>query len=230
MYVSIDIYEYITHFLDDKSIVNMLSVNKKFNTDVYYFRVMQRKYPLLLVCQKETETYKQLFVRMTYFIDKIYKKYGVPCIHHEDYRPAMVFRDYWYKSGFNMYEYFLRYAAGAGDLDIVNLLIKDCRHLEGGLCEAARYGHLNIVQLLLKLGAEDSAAAILCASCDNHMNIINCLLEKIEDIPLALAETGSLEVVKTCLEGKDYDVTDALAWAREDGDLPEIVEYLESLM
>ena len=43
-----DVYEYLANFADDRTILNMLSVNKKFNDEKFFKRVIQRKYPLLL--------------------------------------------------------------------------------------------------------------------------------------------------------------------------------------
>ena len=63
-----DVYEYITNFADDRTIIDMLSVNKKFNGEVYFRRILRRKYPLLLNFQKRGETDKRLFIRMTYYI------------------------------------------------------------------------------------------------------------------------------------------------------------------
>ena len=43
-----DTYEYLTNFADDRTILNMLAVNRKFNDDDFFRRVLQRKYPTLL--------------------------------------------------------------------------------------------------------------------------------------------------------------------------------------
>ena len=34
-----DVYGYLTNFADDKDILNMLSVNKKFNDDVFFIEL-----------------------------------------------------------------------------------------------------------------------------------------------------------------------------------------------
>ena len=43
-----DIYEYIVGLAEDKDVINMLSVNKKFNDDSYFKKVVEKRYPLLL--------------------------------------------------------------------------------------------------------------------------------------------------------------------------------------
>ena len=43
-----NIYEYITNFADDRTIISMLSVNKKFRDENLFKRIIQRRYPLLI--------------------------------------------------------------------------------------------------------------------------------------------------------------------------------------
>jgi len=48
-----DVYEYLTNFGDDKTIVNMLSVNKTFRNEEFFKRVLERKYPMLISFKKK---------------------------------------------------------------------------------------------------------------------------------------------------------------------------------
>tara|TARA_R110001599_G_scaffold74040_2_gene204374 strand:+ start:435 stop:749 length:315 start_codon:yes stop_codon:yes gene_type:complete len=86
-----DTYEYLTNFADDRTILNMLSVNKKFNDDVFFKRVLFRKYPLLLKFKTE-ESYKNLFLRMTYYIAKLEEEFEIPYIPLEEYNPQMFYK------------------------------------------------------------------------------------------------------------------------------------------
>ena len=43
-----DTYLYLAQFADDRTILNMLSVNKKFNDPEFFRQVMTRKYTLLI--------------------------------------------------------------------------------------------------------------------------------------------------------------------------------------
>ena len=72
-----DVYEYLTNFADDKTILNMLSVNKKFNDEEFFKRVMLRKYPFLLKFKGEG-SYKEFFIRMIYYIAKLKENYDIP--------------------------------------------------------------------------------------------------------------------------------------------------------
>jgi hypothetical protein len=46
------------NFADDKTILNMLSVNKKFNDSIFFEKIMKKRYPLLIKYKKKKETWK----------------------------------------------------------------------------------------------------------------------------------------------------------------------------
>ena len=71
-----DVYEYMLNFADDKTIINMLSVNKHFNDEKFFEKVMKRRYPLLIEFRKEKESWKHLFIRMVHILALLYEKYG----------------------------------------------------------------------------------------------------------------------------------------------------------
>jgi hypothetical protein len=37
-----DVYEYLLNFADDRTIINMLSVNKKFNDPIFFEKLLKR--------------------------------------------------------------------------------------------------------------------------------------------------------------------------------------------
>ena len=57
-----DTYEHILNFAEDREIIIMLSLNKKFNDEKLFERVMKKRYPLLIRFRKENETWKELYV------------------------------------------------------------------------------------------------------------------------------------------------------------------------
>lgn len=69
-----DIYEYILNLADDRDVINMLSVNRKFNDDLYFKKIFEKRYSLLLEFKKEEETYKQFYLRM---INSLCRREGV---------------------------------------------------------------------------------------------------------------------------------------------------------
>lgn len=60
MKINKDVYEYMTNFADDKTVLSMFSVNKKFREEEYFSRVMSKRYPLLIKFRKDGETMKDL--------------------------------------------------------------------------------------------------------------------------------------------------------------------------
>jgi hypothetical protein len=77
MFLSIDIYEYLTNFVDYKTVLNMLSVNKKFSNDIYFERIIKRKYLLLVIHKKEIETWKIFYLRIINCFKELKEKYNV---------------------------------------------------------------------------------------------------------------------------------------------------------
>jgi len=71
MLICKDIYEYMLNFVDDNTAINMLSVNKKFNDDKNFERLMRIKYPKFVYHKKEYETWKKTFIRNSYFFNKL---------------------------------------------------------------------------------------------------------------------------------------------------------------
>ena len=75
-----DTYEHILNFADDREIIIMLSLNKKFNDEKLFERVMKKRYPLLIRYRKENETWKELYVRMVFYISKLRELFFIPYI------------------------------------------------------------------------------------------------------------------------------------------------------
>ena len=74
-----NIYENIINFADNRTILNMLSVNKKFNDPIFFEKVIDRKYPLLKQFKEKNESWRQFFVKMAYYIAKLEEEYDIPC-------------------------------------------------------------------------------------------------------------------------------------------------------
>ena len=76
-----DVYEYISNFADDKTVINMIRANPKvFDNENFYEKVMRRRYPLLIEFRKENETWKALYLRMVYILAKLQEDYQIPYI------------------------------------------------------------------------------------------------------------------------------------------------------
>ena len=106
MKVCNDVYEYIAGVADEMTTLNMLSVNKKFMGEEYYRRIIQKKHSYL-VKLKDTEveykyrrnrqtevvvfhyymTWRQMYIKNTYYILQLEKKYHVPYFYTSRYFP-----------------------------------------------------------------------------------------------------------------------------------------------
>ncbi|GAH36589.1 unnamed protein product [marine sediment metagenome] len=72
-----DLYEYLTGFVDDKTIINMLSVNKKFNDPIFFQRIFKRKYPFLIEFKEDNQTWKVFYLSMIKYIYKLLEEFDL---------------------------------------------------------------------------------------------------------------------------------------------------------
>jgi len=201
MNISKDMYEYLTNFADDRTILNMLSVNKKFNDEDFFKRVMIRKYPLLLKYKKSDETYKRFFIKNIYYIAKIKEKYDIPYFPGRYYNPVTFYN---YPS-YTIYETAMDWAALEGFTDIVELMIqKGANNYYTAVLEAAKGGHIDLVKFFINKGAK------------NYNNIL-----------LRAIEHGHLNIVKFAIQKGAKDRT-AIFWANRQDNV-EIIDYINSL-
>jgi hypothetical protein len=120
MNVPKDLYEYLTNFADDKTILNMLSVNKDFRDEIFFERVLRRKYPLLIGFRKKDETWRELYIRMTYYIAKLEEKFGIPYISTKGYNPEEFYKNF--KNDEHIFNWASEWADYGGQTEIVELM------------------------------------------------------------------------------------------------------------
>jgi hypothetical protein len=77
-----DIWYSIAMKSDDKDILNMLSVNRKFNEPEFFQLVFRNKYPLLEKFKREDQSWKEFYLTMINYIYKLKEEYNF------DYVPA----------------------------------------------------------------------------------------------------------------------------------------------
>ena len=168
-----DVYLYLVEFADDKTILNMLSVNRKFNDPRFFERIMKRRYPLLVPLKDESESWRKFYLDMIYYIAKLNEEYGIPYIPTKDYNP---------KTFYTLYEYDSKKT-----------------RLNEALATAARGGHLNLVKYLQGLGANDINYAFINAAYGGHLELFKYLKDQGANnfsVALQLAgEEGHLDVV-----------------------------------
>jgi hypothetical protein len=101
-----DIYEYLTNFADDKTVLNMFSVNKKFNDFVFFEKIMTKRYLTLIGFKKKNEKWKEFYVRTIYWVSRLKKNFffeTVPYVY-----PKIVYQNLKDHNFFNYKTFVLR--------------------------------------------------------------------------------------------------------------------------
>ena len=188
-----DTYEYILNFLDDKDIVNMLSVNRKFNNEKLYERVLRKKYPLLVKFKKENEkeTSRHLFLRMIKYISLIIEKYDIPYIPLQDYDPEDFYKSFKrdHTDTLKIITIMLMREKAENNESFLFILqklqeqIKDSFYIVFALNNLAQYateiGNLEKLKILLEKGADDYYSLFLSAAGAGNMQILQFIQGKV---------------------------------------------------
>lgn len=248
-----DVYEYISQFADDRTILTMLTANKELaKNDKLFERVLLRKYPLLTKFKKENETWKNLYIRMAYYISKLEEEFGIPYIALENYNPEEFYKiikdkiDRKHMRKKDVYNVFMAKAARAGNIKVVKLMLeKGANDFTTPMVEAALYGHIDIVKLMLE--KKDTAFAVNWAlqnaALGGHIEIVKLLLEKggnineiledwtdeRKDRPLLVDVKRLVETVVPLVDRNTLNFQYAIENAIEYGDY-EVAEYLEQFL
>lgn len=217
MNVSSDIYSYIAKYVDDRTMLNMLSVNKKFNDPKFFKIIIDLKYPGLIKHKKidirNGETWRDFFLEMTYYIYKLKEDYGIPYIHDVDESPKELY-EYYVEGQDNKYAYdrFMDIAAYDGDLDYVKLMVeKGATDFNSGLESAAKANNMDIVKYMLLKGATKLNQPLVSASSRNNLEMVKYLVEHgATDIDRALevsAVNGNSNIVDYLISigSKNYE-------------------------
>ena len=175
MFVSIDIYEYITRFVDDDTVLNMFRVNKKFRQDEYIQRFMSRRYPFLLNFQENGENIFCFSRRKIYYISKLNKEYNIPYIPNQFYDPEEFYRKH--KDTDYIYDYAII-----------------------SICENNNMETLKTVSKMWKDYNLNYDNAILIATSLKYIDMIECFVEENlvcpNNIMPEAAESNNLDLMK----------------------------------
>ena len=179
MNITKDTYEYLTNFADDRDIISMLSVNKKFSDDTFFERVLKRKYPFLLKFRKENESFKKLYLRIVRYIAKLQEEFKIPYIPSSTFNPEDFYNRF--RSNPEIISHAASYAATIGNVKIVNDLIeKGADKLHWILIEASFNGHIDLVKDMIRRGAFASVDYLVFynAAMGGHIDLLKFLIEK----------------------------------------------------
>ena len=206
-----DVYEYISNFADDKTVINMILANPKiFDKENFYEKVMRKRYPLLIEFRKENETWKALYLRMIYVLAKLQEDYQIPYIPTKGCNPEKLL----YSK--NMYEEALFCAAAGGNLPLIDYFLgKGAVNITVALKMASRYSDLNTIKYLLTKTAndyEDYGTILEAASAGGKIDTMKFALETLKNlefmindpfgrVSLALAiNNGQIEAIDFLIE------------------------------
>jgi len=179
MEIDKDTYEYMLNFADDKTILNMLSVNKKFNDESFFMNIMMKKYPHLINYRKNNETWKHLFLRMVYYISKIQEEFDIPYINIDLFDPEAFYEKYKNLNNESALNEALNYAARKGDVDMAKFMIqKGANDFDTPMIIAALLNRINIVKLMIENGATVIPWALTIASKKKYSEIVEYLISK----------------------------------------------------
>jgi hypothetical protein len=210
-----DVYLYLMNFGDDRTILNMLSVNKKFNDDKFFIAVLERRYPLITRFKKENETWRSFYVKMIYYIALLNDEYDFPyfptTLHLSN--PEILYKQIKSsKSKELANNYKLMLATSSGNVEIVNKYLDN--KIGNGNKALGFAKDINIVKLLIEKGKVIySYDAMRNAAYENHIDIIKYLISKGARSNNALpgaAYTGNIELVKYLLTQGANSIQDAL--------------------
>jgi len=181
-----DVYLYLLNFADDKTVLNMLSVNKKFNDEKFFKQIMERRYPLLLRFKEDNKTWKQFYIETIYYISKLKEEFDIPYIPVSTFDP----KDF-YKRRRNLgnadfqtiYDYALEHAADSGDLNLVKFLVEEHGaedRVGDALYNAVDIKNLEIVKYIVEKFGSINKESIKLASRRGYEEILKYLIAKLK--------------------------------------------------
>jgi Ankyrin repeats (3 copies) len=217
--------------MDDKTLLSTCNSDKYFNSkicsdDAFWKRRLDEKYPLLIEFKKET--WKQFYLRMSYYIAKLEEEFEIPYIPTKGYNPENFYKEN--KNNFTIFNYAMNKAAFGGHIKIVKLLIeKGATDFNTAMIFAALGGHMKIVKLLIEKGATEFVRTMTYAARGGYIEIVKLMIEKgATKINLALANAalgGHMKIVKLLIEKGATDFDSGMIWAAKGGHM-EIVKLM----
>lgn len=187
-----DIYQHIALMSDDRDILNMLSVNKKFNDPEFFKRIISNKYPLTMRYKKDDENWKQFYLRIIKYIALAKEEFGFPYIPDWRIDPEEVYTELTKASEGkltlfdNIWADGLRYAVYNNRLDLVKeitengkMYLKNINYRNIPMSYAASNGNLEILNYLIDLYKPTDINFILVELAGKgNINLLNLFLTR----------------------------------------------------
>ena len=228
----------ILKHVSDKELLGACSIDRRMWNDVCddaFLRMRLSKYHGIEKYKKDDESWKQLFLRVIYYISKMKEEFEFEYTEGDFKKQYEILKK-------PRKESLLFEATRAGELFLVEFALKtgDDIHFNdnSALKLASSKGYYDIVKYLVEHGADIHAEydeALRVASQNGHLEIVKYLLKNganLHTVEVSALRTaaanGHLEVLKFLIaEGAEIHVDNdkALIWASAKGNL-EIVKFL----
>ena len=204
-----DAYLEIAKTADDKSVVKMLSVNKKFHDDEFFKLVFEYKYPFLIKFKKDKESWKDFYLRMVMYIAKLKEEIKLDYIPSPKFNPqkfydfvnVVIGEEDWQIEA-------AEYLADVEDLEFIrNFLLKYAKYLD--------FHHLISIEMLNK---NDSKRIKVFVDADIKANSFRRFYSPVYTNPIYTAiDNENIELLKILIlpNIRDYDLEDFISYAQQ---------------
>lgn len=214
--------------MDTRTLIVFCNTYKLFNEKIcndenFWKAKLKKDYPLLIRFKEELQSWKQFYLEMVYFIDKIFEKYKISYIPAEAFDPKEFYQLNWPKQ--EALNEALYLAVTTQDLSLVKDLIrKGAKDFNGAMINSVEVGNEEFVDFFISKGANDFIRALEYAALSGNLNMV----KKFSNYPITDTAiewgivSGNFDVVRILTEHVDMDVV--LKFASKYGK-KEIVEW-----
>ncbi len=184
MYLTKDMYLYILNFVENRDVINILSVNKKFICDANFKIIMRQRYPLLMKFKKKN-TWKYLFVHTTYYINYL-KNLEIQYIPSTSFNPKHFYLMYQKNKDIRylLYRVLTILVDEGGHYQILQNLLNTMKKkldikiiLNDLLCNTMKSADLRTIKILFENGATHYIELLYIAIFHNNFPIIRFAIE-----------------------------------------------------
>ena len=223
-----DTYEYLLNFAEDRTVLNMLSVNRKFNDEKLFEKIVKRKYADLIAYKEKDESWKRFFIRLVYYVARLKDVYDI------DYFPGLNPFEFNYLDSRGAIDTALMTAIRVGNLPMIKSLFPKIERptIFRYLREAAIDGN---VEILLYFWDKDPSYFVQIVgylAYNGHIKTIQYLFDRgyidnrtLNHMLAHAADGNHFELVKYLISQGANDIQSAIDYAHM-GDHPEMVEFL----
>ena len=226
-----DTYEYLLNFAEDRDIINMLSVNRKFNDEKLFEKIVKRKYADLLAYKEKDESWKRFFIRLVYYVSRLHDVYEI------DYFPGLNPFEFHFLDPQEAIDTALMTAIRTGNLSMIKVLFPKIKEptIYRYLREAAVDGNREI---LLYFWDKDPISIHIIGhlAYNGHLKIIQYLLDHgyidnktLNNMLVHAADGNHFELVKYLIDQGADDIQSAIDYAHM-GEHPEMAAYLRTFL